>query len=65
MPALVQPVEVDELGIRALDPAPRRRVGSSGKTLTATGMATPFGAKKAILFSQYRRAEETPVFVNQ
>ena len=38
---------------------------SSGKTLTATGMATPFGTKKAILFSQYRRAEETAVFVNQ
>src|SRR5215468_461134 len=28
-------------------------------------MATPLGAKKASLFSQYRRADETLVFVNQ
>ena len=34
---------------------------SSGKTLTATGMATPLTPKKEILFSnasQYRRAPE-------
>ena len=36
---------------------------SSGKTLTATGMATFFGAKKASLFSQYRRQDETAVLV--
>jgi hypothetical protein len=38
---------------------------SSGKTLTATGMLTFFGATRLNLFSQYIRAEETAVFVNQ
>jgi hypothetical protein len=38
---------------------------SSGKALTATGMETFLGAKKASLFSQYRRAEDTAVFVSQ
>jgi hypothetical protein len=33
--------------------------------LTATGMGTFLTSKKAGLFSQYNRAEETPVFVNQ
>jgi hypothetical protein len=31
--------------------------------LTATGMATFFGAKRASLFSHYKRAEEIAVFV--
>ena len=38
---------------------------SSGKTLTATGMETCFGSKKASLFSQYSRADEIAVLVTQ
>src|SRR5215217_8137530 len=38
---------------------------SLGKTLTATGMETPFALKNPPLYSQYRRDEETPVFVSQ
>ena len=33
--------------------------------VTPTGMDTPLASKKPSLFSQYRRAEETPVFVSQ
>jgi hypothetical protein len=65
VPALVELVVVDELGIRPLCPAPRTRADVIRKALTATGIATPFGAQKAILFSQYRREEETAVFVSQ
>ena len=32
---------------------------------TATGIVTPLASKNPSLFSQYRRAEETPVFVSQ
>jgi hypothetical protein len=40
---------------------------SSGKTLTATGIETPLTLKYPSLpqFSQYRRAPESAVFVNQ
>src|SRR3954467_11609453 len=38
---------------------------SLGKTLTATGIETPFVLKKPPLYSQYRRDAETPVFVSQ
>src|SRR3954451_13572627 len=38
---------------------------SPGKTLTATGIDTPLALKKPPLYSQYRRDEETAVFVSQ
>jgi hypothetical protein len=36
-----------------------------GKTLTAAGTVTPLTLKNPALFSQYSRAEETPVLVSQ
>jgi hypothetical protein len=38
---------------------------SSGKTLMANGIEMFLASKKSRLFSQYRRADETPVFVSQ
>ena len=56
---------MDEVGVRPLGPAARGLVLLRGKTLTATGMVTPFALKKPPLYSQYSRAADTPVFVSQ
>ena len=45
-------VVVDEPGMRALSPAPRRLVEIIGNALTATGILTPFGSKNASSSSQ-------------
>ena len=38
---------------------------SSGNTLMAKGIEMSLASKKSALFSQYRRAAETPVLVSQ
>ncbi len=51
--AVVDLVQVDEVGVRQLGPAPRRpNTARRERTVTATGMETPFDVEKPNVFSQ-------------
>lgn len=66
MPAPVERVVVDQVVGSARSAQLRGAWYSSpGRTLMANGMETLLASKKPALFSQYRRAEEIPVFVSQ
>ena len=65
MPALIQLVVVDEFGICPLRPAPRGCIDLVGKDAHRSRDRDAFWAKKSSLLSQYKRAEETAVLVNQ
>jgi hypothetical protein len=62
--ASLQLVEVDEVGVVLLGPAPRRLVELS-KDADGGGTVAPLTSKKPSVFSQYRRPEEISVFVTQ
>jgi hypothetical protein len=68
--ALVDLVEVGDVGVGLLDPAARVRQISPGKVVKPTGSLTsgrgfPAAAWAAWVFSQYDRAAEAPVPVSQ
>jgi hypothetical protein len=63
--ASVQLVEVDEVGVGLLGPAPRRLVELSKEDADGGGTVTPLTWKKPSVFSQYRRPEEILVFVTK
>src|SRR3712207_6828454 len=63
--AFVEPAEMNQFGKRFLCPAPRGCIDLIGKDAHSYRNGDALGAKKASLFSQYRRAEETAVFVSQ
>lgn len=50
--AFGEPVVINQFGIGFLGPTPRGGRDLIGKTLTAAGIGTSFGAKKASLLSQ-------------
>ena len=61
----VQLVEVDEVGVGLLGPAPRRLVELPGEDADGGETLAPLTSKKPSLFDQYRRPEEILVFVTQ
>ncbi len=66
MAASVELVVVDEVAGEARSAQLRGAwYSSSGKTLMANGIVMGLASKKSALFSQYRRAEDTPVLVSQ
>ena len=66
MPAPVVLVVVDEVGVRLLGPAPRGPVDLVGEDAHADRDGHALDVeKRGSLFSQYSRAEDTPVFVSQ
>lgn len=65
MAALVDLVDVDEVVIGALGPASQRPVDLAGKDRPAAGREMSTALKLLALFSQYSRAEEVAVPVNQ
>jgi hypothetical protein len=65
VPALADLVEVNEVVIRPLCPAPRGLVVLAGKDADGRRDRDVSVVVKAELISQYRRAEETPVPVSQ
>ena len=68
--ALIHLVEVDDIGVRLLDPAARGPPDLSGNVVKPTGIETGVGACPAARAvscpsSQYERAAEAPVPVSQ
>ena len=65
MPALVELVVVNELGIGALGPAARSLILLAGKNTHRHRNLNALGIEEPALYSQYRRDADTPVFVSQ
>jgi hypothetical protein len=61
----VEPIVIDQIGIRPLGPTARGLIEFIRKGAYGYRDGDPFGGEKASLLSQYRRAEETAVFVTQ
>jgi len=63
--ALLEPIEVHEVGVGTLSPAAWYGIISFGNLLTAAGIETLPALVMWALSSQYRRAEDAAVFVSQ